>query len=438
MAIIPQKQLFGWEEIEELGDLDRLRLVLEYLPDEPLMALLESQRGHGRDDYPIRAVWNSILAGVVFEHKGIESLRRESKRNAQLRLLCGFDLTKGEAAVPPSYVYTRFLGQLLKNYELVEQIFDDLVESLRKVLPDFGCILAMDGKAIETYAKPKRSDPAIEPDGRRDLDADFGKKVYKGKREDGTLWQKVKSWFGYKLHLIVDVKYELPVAFEITPASSSEIPEGIKLIKKLDDRHSELIDNCGVLTGDKGLDDTKLIQSLWDDYDIKPVIDIRNMWKGNEKTKLINSQENIVYDYQGNVYCRCPQTDQLRVMAFGGFEKDRESLKYRCPALHYGFQCQGCQACQVSGAVRIKLSEDRRVFTPIARSSHRWKEIYKMRTSVERVNSRLDVSFGFEHHFIRGQKKMKLRMGLALIVMLAMALGRIKEKLPEKMRSLVA
>jgi hypothetical protein len=27
---------------------------------------------------------------------------------------------------------------------------------------------------------------------------------------------------------------------------------------------------------------------------------------------------------------------------------------------------------------------------------------------VERVNSRLDVSFGFEHHLIRGLKKMKL------------------------------
>ena len=45
MAIIPQKQLFGWQEIDELGDLERLRLVLEHLPDEPLMRLLEGERG---------------------------------------------------------------------------------------------------------------------------------------------------------------------------------------------------------------------------------------------------------------------------------------------------------------------------------------------------------------------------------------------------------
>ena len=80
---------------------------------------------------------------------------------------------------------------------------------------------------------------------------------------------------------------------------------------------------------------------------------------------------------------------------------------------------------------------DRRVFTPMARSSYVWQRTYKKRTAVERVNSRLDVSFGFERHFIRGLAKMRLRCGLALIVMLAMALGRVKEKQKGKLRSLV-
>ena len=92
MAIIPQKQLFSWKEIENLGDLSRLRLVLDYLPDEPLMRALESQRAKGRNEYPVRAVWNSILAGIVFQHNSVESLRRELKRNDRLRWLCGFDI----------------------------------------------------------------------------------------------------------------------------------------------------------------------------------------------------------------------------------------------------------------------------------------------------------------------------------------------------------
>jgi hypothetical protein len=84
IAIIPQQKLFGWEEIEELGDLERLRLVIEHMPDEELMLVLESERARGRDDYPIRGVWNSVLAGVVFQHPSVESLRRELLRDGQL------------------------------------------------------------------------------------------------------------------------------------------------------------------------------------------------------------------------------------------------------------------------------------------------------------------------------------------------------------------
>ncbi|GAG05313.1 unnamed protein product, partial [marine sediment metagenome] len=114
MATIPQRQLFKWQEIEELGDLERLRLVFDHLPDEPLMEALERWRGHGRDDYPIRAVWNSVLAGIVFQHGSTEELRRELSRNGQLRWLCGFDLLKGLDAVPEPWAYTRFF-RLLKQ-----------------------------------------------------------------------------------------------------------------------------------------------------------------------------------------------------------------------------------------------------------------------------------------------------------------------------------
>ena len=58
-------------------------------------------------------------------------------------------------------------------------------------------------------------------------------------------------------------------------------------------------------------------------------------------------------------------------------------------------------------------------------------------TEVERVNNGLDVSFGFEQHYIRGLKKMKLRCGIAFCIVLAMALGRIKEKQKDYVRSLV-
>ncbi len=52
MAMIAQKRLFDWQEIEELGDLARLKLVLDHLPDEELMRSLERRRGHGRNELP--------------------------------------------------------------------------------------------------------------------------------------------------------------------------------------------------------------------------------------------------------------------------------------------------------------------------------------------------------------------------------------------------
>ncbi len=112
MAIIPQQRLFGWQEINELGDLERLVLLLHNLPDKELMSKLEQERGKGRDNYPVRAVWNSILAGIVFQHPSIESLRREFSRNAQLREICGFDPCLGGWAIPPAHVYSRFLKKL--------------------------------------------------------------------------------------------------------------------------------------------------------------------------------------------------------------------------------------------------------------------------------------------------------------------------------------
>ena len=53
------------------------------------------------------------------------------------------------------------------------------------------------------------------------------------------------------------------------------------------------------------------------------------------------------------------------------------------------------------------------------------------------MNGRVDEGYRFEKHYIRGHKKMELRFGLAFLVMLAMALGHIKEGEKEKMRSLV-
>jgi len=304
--------LFSWREVEQLGDLERLAVALSYLPDEALMQILENGRGKGRDDYPVRPMWNSMVGGVVFQHETIESLRRELRRNAQLREMCGFDPLRGVEAVPPPWAYTRFLRNVMANSAAIGKMFDGLVRELEALLPDLGRELAMDGKAISSYANGKRGEPAgkEEPGRRRDEDAEWGVHAHKGEREDGSVWQKVKKWFGYTLHLVVDSRYELPVGFELTKANASEVKEGHRLLDKMQNTHPQLLKRCERLSADRGYDDTKLIKKLWDEHEITPLVDIRNCWKDGEETKLVEGCQNVVYDYEGKVYCVCLATGE--------------------------------------------------------------------------------------------------------------------------------
>ena len=79
MAKIPQRSLFTWNAIEAKSDLERFYLVRDNLPDEEIVMTLEKNRGNGRDDFPVRAMWNAVLAGIVFQHESIESPTRQSR-----------------------------------------------------------------------------------------------------------------------------------------------------------------------------------------------------------------------------------------------------------------------------------------------------------------------------------------------------------------------
>ncbi|MBI4473309.1 MAG: transposase [Acidobacteria bacterium] len=472
MAIIPQGYLLNWREIDAASDLDRLRLVLGAIPDEPLMRILEQERGNGRDEYPIRSVWNSILAGVVFQHPSVACLRRELRRNAELRQLCGFDPLLGEGAVPTDSAYSNFLECVMRHEEMIRDMFHVLVEKLRADLPDLGKYLAIDGKALPSFGRPQKdkqtdggddknhngqkeptegdkssqtADSAEEPDRRAEHDADWGVKTYRGKRKDGTAWEKVVRWFGFELHLLVDAAHELPVNYQVTKASAAESPLLLPIVEQTKELHPEVIENCEELSADKGYDSEKNNKDLYDSHRIHPIIDKRSDWKDTtDMTRPLfpDRADTVVYDVKGRICCVCPKTGEMRPMAAWGFEPDRKTLKYRCPAAVFGFECKGRQQCpgaqtDYGKIVRISIDTDRRMFTPIARDTAAWERAYDRRTAVERVNSRIDQVLGFERHTIRGLKKMEARVGIALIVLLSMALGRIQVGQREQMRSLL-
>ncbi len=478
------RPLFSWSDVERRPELERLEMVLKALPDEDLLRALEQLRGRGRDDYPIRAMWRALIAGIVFQHVSVESLLRELRRNPALLDVCGFDplgprrrpkrevvvgpggpkVVLKEAprrdGVPSAWNFSRFLSSLAKleaERGLIAGMTGKLREQLMEEVEDFGEHLGYDGKAVESHSTGRKR-------GKRgqtsDPDADWGKHETGGKdRKTGKLWRKIKSWFGYEVHLIADTRYEIPVACRVRRASQSEVKQLEAMTEELFEETPALAKRCRDFSADRGLDSGPVKAKLWDDYGIRPLIEPRELWKeekkepGYDPTQGItrplypDRADTIVHTEKGEVGCVCPETGTQRCLAFQGFEAERGTLKYRCPAAAYGYGCAGRESCyraagSQAGAfgriVRIPLAtRDRRLFTPTPYGSPSWKRGYRRRPALERIYSRLDNDFGFERHFLRGRSRMTARVGLAMTVMMALALAHARAGRRDRMRSLV-
>lgn len=221
---------------------------------------------------------------------------------------------------------------------------------------------------------------------------------------------------------------------------------------------TELAKRCEYLSADRGLGSGALKKKLWDSWRIRPIIDSRELWKEEKKGQsyvkgqkimrpLGSVHDNVFYTEKAELWCRCPVSNTERKMAFSGFEFTRSGLKFRCPSAVFGLVCKGWKKCHGEAGcvtdgygrvVRVPLERGRRIFTPTPRGSVSWRRAYNRRSALERINSRIEGSFGFERHFIGGKAKMTARAGLAVAVMMALGVGHIRAGRPERMRSLVS
>ena len=424
MNNISQISIFDYTEIENLGDLEKLKLFLENVEDDELCEILEKERKNGRNDYPIRAMLNSIYAMKIFEHRGIESLRRELKRNSQLRTLCGFNegeykfLKKRKHLVPPARVYTGFIKNLKKHKEEIKKINEELIKFMYENLEDFGKDCAVDGKYLDSYGNQFYKNKA--KDNRGEHEATSSCKTYY--MRDGT---RKKEWhYGYRAHIICDAKYGLPIKIKVTPASNSEQTELDNMIEEMATGEEKYkLEKMENLMGDAGYDNGARNKKLKEEYNINPIMDIRHMWK-EEKYREVENQE-LTYNEDGEVFLIIDiEKEEYEKLKYLGYDKENQALRY-------GRYTKGKKV------YRVPLSTDYRIFVSVARDSKKFKTKYKMRTEVERLNGRLDRDYMFNDHFIRGQEKMELMVDLSFLVMLTMAKGHIKNK-QKNIRSLVA
>jgi Transposase DDE domain len=423
MQLYTTDPLFAWARLEDHPELSTLRRLLEVLPDQALLAGIEKARGKGRDDFPVRVLWGVVVFTIALRHPSYASCIAELNRNPALYRLLGISGVKG---IPKDYNISRFVEVLGQEPHLAElrKVFDVMVQRLGIAVPDLGEHTAGDSAALNGRAK---KDPAaVAEEVKQGLPQPCGgRKEYKD--ENGTV-VKVVEWKGYKHHLLVDVKHEVPLAYNLTDPKVGDNEE----IKTLVEQATANLPagRIKTLAYDKAGDDEKVHELLHQQH-VKPLIQNRNLWQGDRERPLPGPKGryplNVVHDEAGTVYCYDMVSDPpvRHKMAYMGYEKDRETLKYRCPARHEGWQCPSEERCNAGKKygmiIRVDREVDLRRFPPIPRATQQFEKRYKGRTAVERVNGRTKVFWGADDGNLRGSRRFHAQLGVIMVVCVAFA-----------------
>ena len=422
MYIHTTAPLFAWNALEDSPSLKTLDRFLSSIPDDRLLESLCMARGHGRNDYPTPVLWGVLLLTTALRHQGVESCLCELRRNRELRELIGIE---SEDKVPKKWNMSRFLNTLGSepHFTLLREVFDRMTVRLGEAVEDLGARLAGDATALNA----RRTFSAAEEKRERELglaQASGGRKQY---LDDEGRVTHILEWFGYKLHLLVDVKYEVALAYTITDTKAGD---GETLPSVLEQARRNLPkDRVQTLAYDKAADSEE-VHKLLHRRKIKPVIENRSLWREDYERPLPGCEgqvSNIVHDECGSVFCYDTTSEPCvrHPMAYIGHEPSRGTLKYRCPARHGGWQCPHDPVCNKALAygktVRIKSELDLRRFPPIPRATKQFERLYKQRTAVERVNGRLKLFWGADDGNITGSCRFRAFVGVVMVTHIAFA-----------------
>jgi hypothetical protein len=423
MRIHATQPLFAWSQLEDRPCLRTIREFLHAVPDQQLLDGLRTARGAGRDDFPVTVLWGVVLLTALLRHTGFEACLAELHRNPALCRLIGIHDAED---IPHNWNVSRFLDVLGSEPHLtrLRSVFDALVARLGTAVPDLGRHTA--GDATHLSARARKGAAALAAEAAQGLPQPAGgKKEYKDAAGQVT---KVVEWFGYKLHLLVDVRHEVSLAYRISAATDGDNEHVPALAEEATGNLPE--GRVQTLAYDKAADDIKVHEALAA-HGIKPVIHNRACWpKDGEQEKVLGGRIplHVVYDEAGTVHCydTVSAPPVRHRMACIGYEKDREAIKYRCPARHEGWDCPSdakCNGARRYGlAVRIDCALDLRRFPPIPRATKQFERLYKGRTASERVNARLKIFWGADDGNVTGARRFHAWAGAVMVVHLGLAL----------------
>ena len=174
--------------------LGQLEAIFASLDDSALLARLQEYRPTGRQGYPLKALWRAYVGSFVLNLPHTNALIRRLEDDDGFRHLCGF------GTLPHRTTFNRFIIRLSNHSDLVELCFAQLTGQIKALLPDLGKETAVDATTVRSHCNPNRkpiSDPQASWTAKNSTQAKSG----------GKEWRH-----GYKVHMIADVNYGLPLA----------------------------------------------------------------------------------------------------------------------------------------------------------------------------------------------------------------------------------
>jgi transposase len=368
----------------------------------PLVQKKYSPLPQGADGYDPISLFKAQLLIYLGEVNSNRKLAEALRYNGRLCLLCGFNFLK----TPSNGTFTNFRDRLGEDtfYEILHNLIAQAITL--KVIR--GGNTAIDSTHIWAYANQ------------------FGVKTChcKGKCDcsksysdtDAQWGAKSKNYFffGYKVHLIVDAKSQLPLEVIVTAGNDADSPQAKPLLKGAKKKHPEVkIDSSAM---DSAYDSYENYRFAIKEAEVVPIIALNP--RGGVDSITSGS---LHLSKDGNYTCM----SGFKVVYWGKEEK-RDRLKFRCPAAVGKCECLFRSTCSESKYGRtfyLHPERDYRLIGPVPRGTNLWQEKYDARTSIERAYSEEKGSHKLANPRVRGLNKVKMHVYLALCAQVIKRIG---------------
>ncbi len=359
---------------------------------------------HGAEGYDPISLSKAQLLIYLGEVSSDRKLASALRYNARLCLLCGFNFLK----TPSNGTFTNFRDRLGEDifYEILHRLIAQA--TLLKVIT--GGDTAIDSTHLWAYSSRFGKKPCScrgkchHPRDYSDPDARWGAK------------SKDYFFFGYKVHLIVDAKSQLPLDVKVTPGGEDDSHQAKPLLMGAKERHPEIkIDSASM---DAAYDSYENYRFPIEDIGTAPIIAL------NPRGRVVAITEGLLY-LSGDGTYTCSAGFKV---VYWGKDKRRGRLKFRCPAALGRCQCLFRSTCSLSAYGKtfyLHPERDYRLIGSIPRGTDLWREKYNARTSVERAYSEEKGSHHLANPRVRGLAKVKIHVYLALCAQVIKRIGAL-------------